>query len=287
MQQIVSDHYEIYHDRRSVIVYSTDRLTFESKGWQIQLKSDVRNAVEQLSTYKDEGIIAVYGVDNDNYFIDTENALFYNMGTAAFREIAHYKIAYDTLSPEESSLLFAQAGLKKYHHYYSYQVSGFSLCKTSPVLSWEKMELFSLRGEHKPFDYWKLLREHIDEVVVHQDKAMKGQFGIELHIYEPNVKTINLANPMKALLDGIICAFHKMPMEVDEELIAIVSHRLNISDQTLLYNSKAVLGEEVFVKPYRNNVIWNPQDDRCSTVSISIEYGSSKRCISGKIYEVL
>jgi len=286
MQQIITNHYEIYYDRRSVIVYSSDRLTFEPKGWQIDLKRDLRNAVKQLRASKCEGIVAVYGVDNGKGFIDTENALFYNMGTAVFHEVAQNHIAFDTLSSNETTCLFADVGKPQYHHYYSYHVSVFCPLQIKPLLSWERLPLFSLRGEHKPFDFWKLLREKIDEVTVSENQDYTGQFSIELNFYETDVKPINLANPMKPLLDGIICAFHKMPNDIDTKILSDVSKRLSLPVERLLCREKTLLGEEVYVKPYRNYVFWNPQDNRCSAVNMSIEYGADRRCFSGRIYKV-
>ena len=65
MQHIMTNHYEIYYDRRSVVVYSTDCLAYKPKGWQIDLKRDARNAVEQLCAENGEGVVAIYGADND------------------------------------------------------------------------------------------------------------------------------------------------------------------------------------------------------------------------------
>ena len=286
MQHIVTDYYEIFHNSRCVIVYSIDRLKLEPKGWQIELRHDVRNAIEQLCTAKDECVIATYGVDNDKGFVDTENALFYNMGTAAFRRIASCGIAFDTLPADETNQLLAQAGKPQYHHYYSYQIGRFSRHVVNPLLSWEKMELFPLRGEHKPFEYWKLLRERIDEIeVFHKDDCV-GPFGIELHFYEPELNAINLANPMKTLLDGIICAFHRMPNDIDENFLSNVCARLGLPKEKILCEDKTILGAEIFVKPYRENVVWNPQDDRCLSVSMRIEYGTDNRCFSGKIFQM-
>ena len=91
---------------------------------------------------------------------------------------------------------------------------------------------------------------------------------------------------MKALLDGVICAFHRMPVSVDENLLTEVSARLNLPVEQFLHKEKTIFGEEVFVKPYQNNIIWNPQDSRCSSISMSIEYGAETRCFSGKIYKI-
>jgi hypothetical protein len=154
------------------------------------------------------------------------------------------------------------------------------------LLKWDKVDLFSMRGERKPFDYWKLMRERQNEIKVLHDEDFKGRFGMELHFFESDISAINLANPMKALLDGIICAFHRMPKGIDRNMLTEVSARLNLPVEQFLYTSKTILGEETFVRPYRKNVFWNPQDDRCSSVSMSIEYGAERRCFSGCIYKI-
>lgn len=202
------------------------------------------------------------------------------------REIAQHGITFNTLSADEVHCLFVDLGKPQYHHYYSYQISAFFRQSTKPLLSWDKIPLFSLRGEHKPFDYWKLLRTQVNKIRVIHDDDYIGKFGIDLHFYEPDNVPINFANPMKALLDGIICTYHRMPPEIDKNIITVMSNRLNVPIENFLCREKTILGEEVFVKPYRENVAWNPQDDRCLSVSMSIEYGAENRCFSGQIYPV-
>ena len=147
------------------------------------------------------------------------------------------------------------------------------------------MRLFPLADTRKPFDYWRHLRKNIDEVEIIQNKELSGNFGIELHFYEPETNTINLVAPMKALLDGVICAFHRMPISIDKSIIEEVGTRLKMSPDNLLYSNKAILGEEFYVRPYRNGIKWNPQDNRCVSASIHIEYGAKERCFSGRLYK--
>ena len=228
MQRIITDEYEIIFDKRSVTVYSTKRLVFEPKGRQIEFKRDIQSAVEQLQADLNEELFAVYGTDYNKNPVDTENALFYNVGTSSFWNSAYSAVSFDTLSPKETHLLFQELNKPQYHHYYSYKINNFLNRNIKPVLSWDKIELFPLRGVHKPFEYWKLLREHINEVIVFDNNDIKGLFGLNIHIYEPEKRFITLANPMKALLDGVICAFHRLPQTVDKEALEKVSFRLKM-----------------------------------------------------------
>jgi len=274
--------YEILSDERSVTVYSSDYVPNEPKGWRKDLKLDIQKVLEQLHAADGEGVFAVYGcVDKAKSKSDTENVLFYNLRFTPFKQIASQGISFDTLSPQETTARLAQAGKSEYQHYYSYRISGtssFHRHDIEPLLSWGKIALPSLSGE--VLDYWKLMREHIGEVEVFEDKDYCGCFGIDIHICESGTKTENLVARMKKLLDGLICAFHRMPDDVNVEMLAAVASRFGLPIEQFLYNEKTILGARV----YRRRHDWNPKDDCCTTANITIEYGADERCFSGKIY---
>ena len=275
--------YEICSDARSVTVYSSDYVPNEPKGWREELKRDIQKALEQLQAAEGEGVAAVYGnVNESQYSIDTENVLFYNLRSGSFKQIASHCISFDTLSQQETIARLAQAGKSEYQHYYSYRISETSSFRKHDavlLLSWDKIALPSLSGD--VLDYWKLMREHINEVEVFEDKDYSGRFGIDIHIYEARTKPKNLAGLVKKLLDGLICAFHRMPSDVDAGVLAAASSRLGLPIEQLLYTEKTILGERVYIGPN-----WNPKDDYCTTANITIEYGADDRCFSGKIYRI-
>jgi hypothetical protein len=72
------------------------------------------------------------------------------------------------------------------------------------------------------------MRERINEITVFEDKDYSGCFGIDIHIYESGTKPKNLAGLVKKLLDGLICAFHRMPNDVDAEVLSAASSRLGL-----------------------------------------------------------
>ena len=126
-----------------------------------------------------------------------------------------------------------------------------------PMLEWRGIPLFSIRGDRKPFEYWRALREHPRHVSLYSHEAVPGGFALAIHIESPEDRTLNLANPMKAMLDGIICAFHRMPSSVEPEKRIDVANRLGYRWSGLLKPHSLFWEKQNIVKPTATTVFWN------------------------------
>ena len=114
----------------------------------------------------------------------------------------------------------------------------------------------------------------------------RDTFSIVLEIIKPKNLSFNIMTAMKPLLDGLICAFHSSQFTEDE--LEYFSQKLNCSKSFFAENPIDVLGEREsqYLQIYRNNVKWNPADDLCDYVTISVQEGNDW-LVSGKIYSTV
>lgn len=131
------------------------------------------------------------------------------------------------------------------------------------------------------------MKEHPECVHIYHTIPTDGYFGVDLRLSCPEEEQLNLTSAMKPLLDGVVCAFHcpDATLHIRAEQVAA---RLGISPSLLLDSTYDVLGPNDFVQPYRNGAKWNPRDDLCAQIHISLERNShGLHLFSGRIYELL
>lgn len=288
--EIIKSRYELHTRPGKVEAYSIERIPFGPKvQWKKDFLADMKQALSSLTAEANEGLVSIYGSSIENEFIDTENALLYNIGTGTFGKVAHHTVGLQTIVAAQTRQILDAKGKARFQHYYCYEILPVESIHSphgNPVLEWKDIPLFSIRGEHKPFEYWQVLRNHPSSFVRYRDDNVFGNFAFDISIHMPETTCLNLANPMKALLDGVICAFHRMPSSVAAESLGEVATRLGCSLDELTGAPFPLLGEEEYVKSYRNSVIWNPQDDRCKEVRLSIIYEMPTWSFSGTLYDL-
>src|SRR5437763_6942840 len=76
---LVPDEYLIRASDRRVEAWSTRRLQFEPKGWQVELRAELRRALASLSA--ETGFLAAVYASPIRDAGDVENVLFYNVGS--------------------------------------------------------------------------------------------------------------------------------------------------------------------------------------------------------------
>ncbi|HHJ06936.1 MAG TPA: hypothetical protein ENK24_05510 [Anaerolineae bacterium] len=122
--------------------------------------------------------------------------------------------------------------------------------------------------------------------------ATSVNFGIDLALKTPLNRAGNPVNIIKALLDGIISAFHAHNgVEIDEVSQRLARQLGKDKDEIrrlLSGQKKAILGERRLLKPFRRGVQWNPADDRLVYCRVLLERneGMEQVICSGKIFEV-
>jgi hypothetical protein len=82
------DHRHLMHaDDDLVESWSTSRLQIEPKGWQLQMRSDLRDALSAMVPPPHKVLPATYGAADTGDFVDVENVLLYNVGSRSIRPL--------------------------------------------------------------------------------------------------------------------------------------------------------------------------------------------------------
>ena len=67
--------YLVRADHRLVELWSNTRLQFEPKGWQLDMRAELRDALAAMAPCPDKILHATYGAVDTGEFIDVENVL--------------------------------------------------------------------------------------------------------------------------------------------------------------------------------------------------------------------
>ena len=213
---IETEHYKIVASDQKIEAYSIGQIPFDLVNeWQRELKQELHKHILGLNAGLGQGLLACYGsIDGKLSNTDTENLLFYNIGSGSFKYICNNYLEFFSL-PEQ------------YH-------------KHDPLVYWNRLPVFSLRGEHKPLDYWSWMHKNTQSIVVIEPYSSihNNGFGIDIDIESPQAGPMNIYTPMKAMLDGIICAFHHMAKNKNSNELQILADRLNCDTSQLTDQSK-------------------------------------------------
>ena len=277
----------------SVIVFSSFRVPFDmpkSGGEERKkLKKDLRSAIQNMQPRENGILQARYGTTEKKSFYDVENVLFYNIGTFCFKRLAKHGVEFSTVEEKEIVDLRQEYGIPdEYTHYYEYQIKENEKPKkfNGLIAEWENIHLKCLGV--KPEKVWKTIKLGESNIQMYNeiDCGFGDTFALVLDIETPKNTRFNIMTAMKPLLDGLICAFHSSQFNVEE--LKYFSQKLNCDK--LLFNQDTinVLGEREgkYIQEYRNNVKWNPADDKCNYVYISVKEGE-KWSVNGKIYSTV
>lgn len=281
--QIITENYRLLISPNNLTAFSAARIPFDHLSpWQKAFRDALGQALLKMTALPGTGISAAYGSLKGRDDVDVENALFYNIGPARFKHCARHSLAFRHVPPNEVSAMLPERG--GFSHCYRYEINPLPDGTTKAPVSWRQVPIASLRGSHQPYEYWLALRQNLSAICAADQGDILGDFGLEIEIDSPEQQPLNLANPMKALLDGVICAFHRMPDLHDSEKLSLAAARLGCPMEMLLDKRLTFLGEVSFIRPYRNHVFWNPQDQRCKRACLSIQYGKPAWQMSGKLY---
>lgn len=289
--------FDIVANQQSVFAASDFYIPFEighiqsDKNTQIRdFKSKLRTAIEMMRPQNSEILFAQYDEDGEkNRFFDLENMLFYNLGSSAFANCASHGISFSAL-PDKAALC-QQNGIKNRKCVYCYQCLPLSAAESNfadlPLMAaWNDVPL-DRHEANSPAKYWKAIRNTRDRVTVfdYAESPISNYFALKIELYLPI--QVKLANTIKPLLDGVICAFHG---ESARSLACLTDFctRQHCEELSIPNKFPFVLGEREFIRPYRNgqSFLWNPADDLCKLALVTVSYGAEMPSFSGKIYEL-
>lgn len=236
----------------------------------------VRAAAMLLKEDKNKILLAQFGnFSGKKNISDLENILFYNIGTSWFEKACRNGIAFCEMPPSRTH---------GKNFLYRYDMVNADIIANPDTLlaEWSDIPLERFSASLKPTAYFKSFKENWHKIHVVEKKAKVDRFGMRLHIALPKGKAINIAAAMKPMLDGIICAFH--PAKTD---LSSFCEILSCSKEQLCGDEKCILSPREYLFHYRNSIKWNPEDDLCRSVIITLSKGKCAcPMISGCIFEL-
>ncbi len=278
---------------KSIVVFSQFRIPFDMPKSGVEIikifKNDLIKAIKNLQPFENCILQAKYGTTEKKTFYDVENVLFYNIGTAHFKPFAKQGVTFSAVEDKEIINLRKKYNIpNEYTHYYEYQIIKNRDQKEFSTLlaEWRDIPLNCLGL--KPANCWNVIRTAEQKIQAYNtiDCDKGDTFAVVLNIEVPKGVRFNIMTAMKPLLDGLICAFHSS--QFNKEEVEYFAEKLNCDKKILTKNSINVLGEREskYLQIYRNNVKWNPADDLCNFVTISIREGS-EWAVGGKVYSTV
>lgn len=270
-----------------VQAWSTQYIPFEPKGWHLDCRNELRQAISQIAPDGD-CLYAAY-ISQNVKFCDVENVLIYNIGTAAFNTLCKKGICFErgfgSIPPVPATNINAK-------HYYRYaQYDQFLLWNEDEALVvWHDTTLPTPPSMSKPHLYWHAMRK--GTIVCKDSKLISKQFGLAIQLTIPKTARCNLATILKPLLDGVISAFHWHNALRDdimlERLCKLTDADTADLEQMLYDKTHAVLGARSLVSAYREGIKWNPEDDACMACHVTVrrEESCGSWSMSGRLFAV-
>jgi hypothetical protein len=202
--------YLVRNSTSAVEAWSTRRLSHEPKGWQLDLRSNLRTAIRGLSP--SAALYATY-TSPDRTFSDLENVLFYNVGGIAFSPLGLQTLCFERrfeeVTPPSASLDQGVA-----HHYvYGIDGPGWSQWRAGMLLAeWTGVTIPSVLSTSTAF---AAMRTAPAVTVIRP--AHTAELVLTVIVGVPPGTALSI-EVMKTLIDGISASFHAHEGSGSEEL---------------------------------------------------------------------
>jgi hypothetical protein len=283
--------YSVAVDARSgaVEAWSARRLPFEPKGWLLQLRSELQEALKRLGSGNRTVLSAVYA-SPERRFCDAENVLIYNVGPAHLSDAAASGLRVERCFECPAPPSELEAPPKHYWRYRAAPVEeGFSAWQEHRlVAAWSHVPIPALTASTKPAVVWYALRCAPMSVATSVDPT--SGFGLRLTLGVPPGERIAPASIVKPLVDGAIAALHTHDGSTLGDVSERIRRQLRGASReriaALLADARsAALGRRRLLWPRARGVQWNPADDLCLALELRIERGE-RRELSGRLLEI-
>lgn len=273
--------YLVLPTRGIVEMWSAVRLPFEPRGWQIDMRNDLREALLDLSRSSRGRLHAVYSAADDGALVDTENVLFYNVGGTALRRLMAHAVTFERsyqvpLQPPETGLVDNQT--LHYQRYSEAADDSFEFWKPAKLLgAFLDVPVASVT---KPAPVWKAIRDYAQPPTETAPAPTRFLINVQITDTRTSAPADSIAGILKPVLDGIISAYHSHAgsggvaeaKRLEESGIGLAAMLQN----QLLDRRWATLGARRLVKPFgASGVQWNPADDFCVAAHVTLSTGKA------------
>ena len=265
-------------DGRAVQAWSVARFQFDGRGWQRQLRDELRTALEALPPASEDQVLhAIYEAPDDGAFSDAENVLLYNVGSRYLRHLVTRGVRFERayVRPDPPIQVLSQPALHRHRYSLAELTAGFTGWRAGELLA--QFDDVALSKLDKPGPVWAAIRTQSSPPAV--QRAAPVRFTISVNIAGPESRpglTRSVADLVKPLLDGIICAYHRDSTSPPDAAAARLSAAgLGASDELVANLANpvwAALGPVRLVKPFGvSGVQWNPADDYCVAAEVVLD----------------
>lgn len=265
-----------------VELWSTVRLPYEPRDWVLKMRNDLRRALRASAPRSGGRLHAVYRAADDGELVDTENVLLYNVGSGALRPLVARSVTfergYEIPAPPAGSGLTEGAAL----HYQCYREARDDTFEFwgpgKQLAAFTDVPVHSV--DDKPAPVWKAIRDFAAPPT--ETASAPTRFVLRLHVTDTReTKPANsLVYIVKPTLDGIISAYHSHEgsdgvVEAQRLEEAGLGARETLRDQLLDPRWAALGGRRLLSSFGRAGVQWNPADDLCVAVHITLSADGS------------
>lgn len=288
-KKVGSINYRIEYKNNVIKLLTTHKLPFQAKGSLQEMKRALQRALLKINAADDQILYGQYISKNDDpYMPDLENAMIYNLNklsvfnTSCKNGLVLERIAHSALWESANNISFNYC--QKYQMIHS-DYNSWYWCSQNIIAEWNDIKIDKFY--QSPGAYWKIIKNNkVNTYYVHSHTK---EYGIEIKIFSN--KSYHIAGKIKALIDGIIVAFHSYSGEQLGEVSQRVSRQLDIPqedvERMLMDSQYAVLGKRKLIWPFKNGVQWNPADDEIVFINILKQHTDTPQLsISGRLFTV-
>ncbi|PRY04008.1 hypothetical protein [Kineococcus rhizosphaerae] len=250
----------------AVKAWSQIRLPFKPRDQdQVRYLQKLKEAIAALDPHTGQALLAEY-LSPDHAFVDVENVLLYNVGTAVFAPVVAAGITCRRgRAPDE-------------HHHVSYRVVPSPPEPGGGPLIGQVAADLETALPKTAGQWWAALRESaITPQPCHPPASSAPAFTVDVTLTSPDPTRVRLPGLLKSLLDGLISCFHTH----DSTNAAVLQQRLAASGlpahgwDLLMDDTTNRLGTRPLLRPHGESIAWNPADERCEAFRVAVQAGSS------------
>jgi hypothetical protein len=288
-------HIEIAPGARGPLeVWSVQRLPFEPKGELKDLRGELGAAAATLHARDGEHLHSVYSSASLE-LVDSENVLFYNVGTGRFGDAARCGLRFErAYQPPPPSPPGTVRGAE---HYCRYEVvaadAPFVHWQAGPSIArWQGVACPPLHEFARASEIWLACRRAQIETT-NRVLGPQVRFGVRIGVRAGSGGTRNVAAFVKPLLDGLVASLQHHDGSDVADLAARLGEQLgeppDLVRRLLTAPGRSPLGRTRLLWRWGKPVQWNPADDRCVAARVEIETGGgpgARWSLDGEIFEV-
>lgn len=171
-----------------VEVWLSRLLPYEPKGEMVQVRADIRSALQALQPQKDQGLHAICGVEKqpfENWSI--EDLLFYNIGAKYFAHLAQKRLRFERAYSVPPAPCVLNKPALSYHRYalanpdggFTYWMRGRDLAH------WIGIEIPQPSSDRKPAAFWYPLRAAPVLDIPENPSTRLASFGLSVVVERP------------------------------------------------------------------------------------------------------